>query len=318
MSIFLSNNIVTLFFIQTILLLFSIYSLFISLNIIKNWDFNKTTSYQYNLEKKSYLISLIIFFVIFVKIILFIFFVNSLDGLSSIVPGAMCASGIINANEYGTILLFFKIFVLAGFGIWLVLNKLDIEALDYPYLVKKYYLFLVLFLSIVIEFVLEFLYFTNISIKRPVLCCSAVFQDTQGFASMMKIEYILILFYINYIALIISNVMKNSLTSLLSGALFLVLSYFSIVYFFGTYIYELPTHKCPFCMLQEEYFYIGYIIWITMFLAVFFSISSFIIEKFIKKEYNGGYKLSIIFSTIFVLLCSYYVLAYYITNGVFL
>ena len=114
------------------------------------------------------------------------------------------------------------------------------------------------------------------------------------------------------------NLYQNSLTSLLSGALFLVLSYFSIVYFFGTYIYELPTHKCPFCMLQEEYFYIGYIIWITMFLAVFFSISSFIIEKFIKKEYNGGYKLSIIFSTIFVLLCSYYVLAYYITNGVFL
>jgi hypothetical protein len=30
------------------------------------------------------------------------------------------------------------------------------------------------------------------------------------------------------------------------------------------YIYELPTHHCPFCILQKEYGYIGYLIYLTL------------------------------------------------------
>jgi len=30
------------------------------------------------------------------------------------------------------------------------------------------------------------------------------------------------------------------------------------------YIYELPTHHCPFCILQKEYGYIGYLIYVTL------------------------------------------------------
>ncbi|RLA75705.1 MAG: hypothetical protein DRG11_00450 [Epsilonproteobacteria bacterium] len=318
MSIFLSNNIIALFFIQTILLLFATYSLYISIDIIRYWDFGKSTTTQYSLEKKNYLVATIIFFVVVVKIVLFLFFINSLDGLSVIVPGAMCAAGIVNANEYGTILLIFKLFTLFGFGIWIVLNKLDIQALDYPYLIKKYYLFVLLFVFICLEFIVEILYFTNISIQQPVLCCSAVFVDEHSVSSIFDIENILLLFYICYVVLLVSNIVKNSLVSFLGGLLFLVLSYFSVTYFFGTYIYELPTHKCPFCMLQKEYFYIGYVLWMSLFLGVFFSISPYIIKLLTKKELVFGYKLAAIFNTIFVLLCSYFVVEFYIRNGVFL
>ena len=38
----------------------------------------------------------------------------------------------------------------------------------------------------------------------------------------------------------------------------------AIFSFVSCYIYELPTHHCPFCILQKEYGYIGYLIYLTL------------------------------------------------------
>ena len=43
------------------------------------------------------------------------------------------------------------------------------------------------------------------------------------------------------------------------GSLTAVLSVFSL------YIYELPTHHCPFCLLKPEYHYVGYPLYLTLF-----------------------------------------------------
>ena len=321
MSIFLSNNIIVFFFIEVILLLLSTFSIVITFKILKNWDFEKTTSSQYNLEKQNYLVSTIIFFTILVKIILFLFFINSLDDLSNIVAGAMCSAGIINANGYGNFLLILKIFIIFGFGIWLIIDKLDLKAITYPYLKIKYYLFSFIFLLIVCEFILEILYFSNISLEKPVLCCSVVFgqtNSTNGLPFGLNTNLLLILFYLFYLLIILSSINKNAIISFISNFIFLFIAYFSVTYFFGTYIYQLPTHKCPFCMLQKEYFYIGYFIWGSLFLGIFFGISSLVLKLTISKNLNSTYKYSSIFNTIFVLLCSYFVVIYYIKNGVLL
>ena len=321
MSIFLSNNIIALLFIEAILFIFAIVSIIISINILKNWDFNSTLPKQYNLEKKNYLVSTIIFFTILAKIVLFIFFVKSLDGLSNIVPGAMCAAGIVNANDYGNILLFLKLFIIFGFGVWIIFNKLDLKATTYPYLKHKYYLFSFLFLLVCLELILEVLYFSNISIETPVLCCSVVFGTSDvvnGLPFGLNTTLLLILFYLFFVLVLLSSFNENSMINFISNSLFLFVAYYAVTYFFGTYIYELPTHKCPFCMLQKEYFYIGYILWSSLFLGVFFGISSFILKLTINKEFNLTYKYTLFFNTIFVLLCTYYVVGYYIKNGVFL
>ena len=38
----------------------------------------------------------------------------------------------------------------------------------------------------------------------------------------------------------------------------------SIFSFISLYIYELPTHACPFCLLQKDYHYIGYPLYLTL------------------------------------------------------
>jgi hypothetical protein len=47
------------------------------------------------------------------------------------------------------------------------------------------------------------------------------------------------------------------LFSVISGVM-AVLTVASIFSFLSVYIYELPSHHCPFCILQKEYHYIGY------------------------------------------------------------
>lgn len=57
------------------------------------------------------------------------------------------------------------------------------------------------------------------------------------------------------------------LFSFASGFFFLI-SCFSLLSFISLYFYELPTHHCPFCILQKEYGYIGYLLYSTLLAGV--------------------------------------------------
>jgi len=51
--------------------------------------------------------------------------------------------------------------------------------------------------------------------------------------------------------------------SFFSGLTFVVAAA-SLVSFICLYFYELPSHHCPFCILQKEYGYIGYALYATL------------------------------------------------------
>jgi hypothetical protein len=38
----------------------------------------------------------------------------------------------------------------------------------------------------------------------------------------------------------------------------------ALISFISLYFYEIPTHHCPFCILQREYGYIGYPLYLTL------------------------------------------------------
>ena len=52
--------------------------------------------------------------------------------------------------------------------------------------------------------------------------------------------------------------------ALISG-LFFIAGTASILSFISLYVYELPTHHCPFCLLQKEYGRIGYPLYASLF-----------------------------------------------------
>ena len=47
--------------------------------------------------------------------------------------------------------------------------------------------------------------------------------------------------------------------------LMFIISLVAIVSVISLYIYELPTHHCPFCIIMQEYHYIGYLLYILLF-----------------------------------------------------
>ena len=320
-NILLSNEVIIFLFVQIILFILLAIAFYFSISIIKNWDFTKTTNKQYKLEKTSYLVILIISFTLIVKIFLFPYFAYSLDNLSNIVPGAMCAAGIVGANEFGQINLFIKIIILFFIGIWLIINSLDLKEKTYPYTKKKYLLYVFIFILSILELLLDFSFLNNISLKEPVMCCSVIFGVNNTETKIpfdLSITTLLIVFYLLYLLIVFLNIQKLSFLNLITNFMFLYIGYYAVTYFFSTYIYQLPTHQCPFCMLQKEYFFIGYFIWGSLFLGTFFGISSYILKISINKDLFYTYKYSLIFNSIFIFLCSFYVIGYYLLNGVFL
>jgi len=71
-------------------------------------------------------------------------------------------------------------------------------------------------------------------------------------------------------------------------------------------------------MLQKEYNFIGYFLWASLLIGTFMSMSTIVLEKYIKQNINKLFLISNIFLTIFVGICTFYVLRYYFVNGVFL
>jgi hypothetical protein len=73
------------------------------------------------------------------------------------------------------------------------------------------------------------------------------------------------------------------LFAFLSGSAFIV-SILSIFSFISLYYYELPTHHCPFCILQKEYGYIGYPLYLSLFAATVSGMGVGVLTPFRKIE----------------------------------
>lgn len=320
----LSPEVLTILILDIILSIFSFIALFISLKIVFKWDFNSTSKFQYNLEKQSFLGATIIKYILYLKIVLFLFFIFTLDKLSNVINGAMCAAGVVDATSYGIYLLLFKLLNLYLFGFWLIIHNYDLKHEKLPFTKQKFAFFIIIFILFIIETILEISMFTSIDIDKLVSCCGTLFSTSQNsyISSLFKMNknFFLLGFYIVFTLLFLFYYLKKSYLYTIFNLLFLILAIITLILFFSTYIYELPTHNCPFCILQKEYSYIGYFIYITLFSGTFFGFCVAIYDLYFQ---NKGlsfryFKLSLFINSIYVLLVSFFVLSYYVKFGVFL
>ncbi len=320
-EILLSNEVIVYLLSETVLYILLFVAFLSTIGLLKKWNFDLFTTEQFVLENRSYLVMTIIFFVMLLKVILLPYFVYTIDNLSNLIPGAMCGAGVIKANEYGNPLLSLKIIILFLSGLWLSMNSIDLKAKSYPYLKLKSWFFILIFFLLSTEYILDILYFTHIETTNPVSCCSVIFGQTGGANGLpfgLDITKLLILFYLLFALVVLTTVSEMAVMSIIASLLFGVIAYYSVVYFFGTYIYELPTHLCPFCMLQDHYFYVGYLLWGLLLLGLFLTIDAAIMQSFFKQSAKSLKRISLLLLSLFVLLCSAYVAVYYFKNGVFL
>ena len=317
----LSNQVIVFLLSESTLFTLLLVAFVVSLKVLVKWDFESFTPFQFALERQSYLVTTIILFVFLLKFILVVYFIFSIDALALLLPGAMCGAGVIKANEYGSYLLILKFFILFLLTLWLFVHFYDMRTKNHQWFKHKSWLFSVIFLFIVLELVLDFGYFSNIDTHLPVSCCAALFGQLEGANPLpfgLSVTLLLVLFYLLYILLILTLKSGYTMLYIITNLLFIFIAYYAVVYFFGTYIYQLPTHKCPFCMLQPEYYYIGYLVWSSLFMGSYIGLADSVTMLWLRKTNMRSQKLVIGLLSIFVLLCTAYVTVYYLRNGVLL
>lgn len=243
--------------------------------ILRFWDLRSASELQLQLERRTYLISSILGYVLAFQILSLFLFIFTADTLHSQFTGAMCAAGSLNANSYGYPAFFLKIATCLMSGVWLIINHVDNKGYDYP-LIKVKYRILVAILAplVIIEAFLQFRYFQGLHADVITSCCGSLFSVDKGSVGSdlaglpaAPTEWA---FYAAMAATFGSGLLfclkgrGGYFFPIASSAAFLV-SAASLVSFICLYVYELPSHHCPFCILQREYGYVGYALYAALF-----------------------------------------------------
>ena len=268
------------------------YSTYEGARIIRNWDIKSGSEQQLELERRTYLISTFMGYAMGFQLLSLFLFIYTADTLSPLFVGAMCAAGSLKVNGFGYPALILKIVSCLLAGLWLIVNYTDNKAYDYPLIRIKYWiLFFITPLLIAetivsrdvsFEFATKYNYFLLLrcfSAPMPTLSCPILLalpltlSQTVFFSSAPLT-----------LALGVFVYMKNKGAAIFSIASFthFIISIAALISFISIYIYELPTHHCPFCILHQEYGYVGYFLYLALLIGVISGMGTGIINPFRK------------------------------------
>jgi len=296
----------------------------LGIKIIGDWDMESSSAGQLALERKTYLISTIMNYVLGFQVLSAYLFIYTVDDIHTTFVGAMCATGSLNANPIGWYLLYTKIAVFFLAATWIAVNYLDQRAEDYPLVRFKYKMVLFLVPFLLLDTALTYLYFIDLEPNVITSCCGALFSDgSRGVAaslSSLSVKPTMIIFYLAIILFLTSGLLSLRLSKsflnyflVISSVVLFFASIASVISFISPYFYELPTHHCPFDILQSDYYFIGYPLYICLFGGVFFGFIGggsvlckkqslqIIVEKVRRKWILTG----LVFIVFFTVLCTY-------------
>jgi hypothetical protein len=250
-----------------------LYAAWFGVLILRKWDLRSGSETQLALERRTYLISTLLAYGFGAQILSLFLFVFTADRLHSFFVGAMCAAGTLYLNGYGYPALILKTvnFILAG--LWLLVNYADNRGYDYPLIRGKYLFLLLITPLIVLEGALQAAFFLKLRPDIITSCCGALFSSGEkslvaGIAALPSVP-MKAAFYGCAVLTLASGIFfhrrgRGGYFFAAMSAATLAVSMLSLISFISVYFYELPTHHCPFCILQGEYGYVGYPLYISL------------------------------------------------------
>jgi len=289
----LDPSILALLISSLLISLMTLYASGYGVQILRRWDITSGSELQLTLERRTYLVSTIVSYFLAFQLVSLFLFIQTADSICHLFVGAMCAVGTLTVNGFGypTLLLKVVTFILAG--LWLILNHADNQGYDYPLIKAKYLLLLIMAPFILAEAVVQGVYFLGLRPDIITSCCGSLFsQSSRGIASEMlaaptipmKIAFYSCMF-VTFAAgaRVFLRGKGGYFFAGMSGITFAV-SIASIISFISLYFYEMPSHHCPFCILQKEYNYVGYPLYGLMFLGIVTGLGVGLLQPFHKKK----------------------------------
>jgi hypothetical protein len=244
--------------------------------ILRHWDMNSGSELQIQLERRTYLISTLLGFALGAELLSLLLFVHTAEHLSSQFVGAMCATGVLNVNAFGFPTLVLKIVVFFLGAVWLLLNHIDHQGYDYPLVRVKYGLLLAIAPLTLAELMVQTGYFLGLQPDIITSCCGSLFStDSQSVAAELAglpPRPLLALFYtVGALILLIGLAFRRwpqwGLWFAGVSGLGFCIAIAAIIAFLSLYVYENPHHHCPFCLLEPGYGYVGYALYLPLFVA---------------------------------------------------
>ncbi len=306
-----------------------------AVRVLFYWNPESDSSRQIRLENEIWLTSALVEYALAVQVISLVVFVLAADHFSQSIVGAMCATGSLLANDFGIPALIVKIGGVFFYGFWIVLHQLDIRSERYPLVRIKYVYLLLLLPLLIIDLLLVTLYIGGLEPDIITSCCAVVFGEAAGGGANLLTGIThstgLVLFYGTAAFLIVfgwSAALKwkpwGSIFFSVAWLWFFLLSLVLVTTEFSSYIYAMPYHKCPFCILKPEYNYFGFLIYLTLFAGAFSGMSVVVVEPLMLlrglEDEVTGYKRKALFASIvllvfFTALSSYHYLRYIFLGG---
>jgi len=307
--------------------------------VLRYWDPASDSNLQIRLESETWLASTLIQYGLGLQLLTLLLFILAADQFSQVIAGAMCATGSLLADPLGMPALYLKLAGVFLYGFWLLLHQLDIRVETYPLVRLKFIYLLVLLPFLLADFTLQTLYIAGINPDIITSCCSVVFAeagpDSGNLIGILPREVLLPAYYAIIFGLVLIGILllrgrAGRWRSLLTGIYslgwggFFFLSLLVITSIISCYIYAMPNHRCPFCIIKPEYHYIGLGIYAALIGGTFFGASTGVAALLGRRPElsvpAGRYRLaavriSLVLLALYTVLTSYHYLRYLITGG---
>ena len=247
-----------------------------AVRVLRHWDIHSGSERQLRLERGTYLISTLVAFAFLAELVSLLLFVYNAEAMATQFVGAMCATGVLNANPWGWPTLFLKIAVFFAGALWLLLNRLDNQGYDYPLTRLKYALLLGLVPLVMAEGLAQLRYFLLLDPDVITSCCGSLFSaEGKGVAaevSALAPRSAMLVLYGSGAAVLLAGAAflwrRRGATWLAAAAtIAFPAALVGVVSCVALYVYEHPHHHCPFCILKGGHGFIGYWLYVPLFLG---------------------------------------------------
>lgn len=262
-----------------------------ALRVQRQWDLNSGSQRQLELERLTYLMATLMAWVFGANLLSLLLFVSTAEQLSSQFVGAMCATGVLNANPWGWPALMVKMALFFASAAWLILNAVDNRAPDYPLVRPKYALLLMIAPLAWADALVQWLFFSGLRPDVITSCCGSLFSaQGQGVAAEVAgLEPAVSLGLLYGSAPLLLGLGwgycrrgHGAWPFASMAVLTFVLALVAIVSGVALYVYEHPHHHCPFCLLKGGHHYVGYGLYLPLFAATALALATAVLEPWRK------------------------------------
>jgi hypothetical protein len=289
---------------SAVVIIFGLVGAATALRLLARWDLGSDAELQIRLEERIWLVATLVQFGLVVQIISAILFIYAADYFATVLKGAMCAAGSLTANGYGLPALAFKLVTIFAGSLWIMLHRLDIGSETFPYTRLKCLLLLAMLPLLMGDGLLVLLYLIDLEPEIVTSCCGILFGETEaGGYSLLNysLENAVLILLATISVLILAgsflqmfNVPASKRPALaVSGTLVLAWLFFYLLALavitvqVSPYVYGLPHHRCPFCLLHYPYLKVGLPLYLFLHGAVLAGLGAATV-RIISRAVSGG------------------------------